>query len=55
MSIKRREFLDLTAKATVATGLFATMVACKNNEPLSEEAPKVTTLKNMVSDSNSIG
>lgn len=50
MSIKRREFLDLTAKATVATGLFATMVACKNNEPQSEEAPKENTLKNMVSD-----
>ncbi len=50
MAIKRREFLDLTTKATVATGLFATVVACKNKEQPSEEAPKEANLKNMVND-----
>jgi len=49
MSIKRREFLDLTTKATVATGLFATMAACKNNEQPIEETSKEPKL-NMFSD-----
>jgi len=51
MSIKRREFLDLTTKATVATGLFATIVACKNNEQPSEETSTMETEpQNMVND-----
>ena len=50
MAIKRREFINLTTKATIATGMFATLAACKNNEQPSEEAPKETELKNMVND-----
>ena len=50
MGIKRREFINLTTKATVATGMFATLAACKNIEQSPKEAPKETKLKNRVSD-----
>jgi len=51
MSIKRREFLELTTKATVTAGLLSVMSACKNNEKPSEETSTMENKpKNMIDD-----
>ena len=51
MTIKRREFLNITTKATVATGLFTSLSACGNTttevEKSNEEAVE---FENMVND-----
>lgn len=50
MSIKRREFLNLTTKATVATGLLTTFNACNSSTKTETMATAIDKPKPMVDD-----
>lgn len=54
MSVKRRDFISISTKAVLATGLTTALVTCKNNREEPKETSVKKSLKSQVADISSI-